>query len=180
MTSANPSPRQFLPLQLTAYVSWLQADRHASAALKQRMTPLEHSPQRDTLLEAPWNGTVTGSSPLGQKHILQQQDNSFHSTSQRNGAFENNWQQLVWIILSNWLIFLDFFFSSKVQFFNDWIPTHLYFSILMGWVQKSQWQNNLKVLTDCTYIHSVGCCCVSTRPLQNMRQTLWRSLASPG
>lgn len=68
----------------------------------------------------------------------------------------------------------------KLQFFNDWIPTHLYFSILMGWVQKSQWQNNLKVLTDCIYIHSVGCCCVSTRPLQNMRQTLWRSLASPG
>lgn len=54
MTSASPSPHQFLPLQLTVYVSLrLQLDHRASAALKQRMTPLEHSPQRDTLLEAP-------------------------------------------------------------------------------------------------------------------------------
>ena len=58
-TSASPSPHQFLPSQQTASVSWFQPDRHAFAALKQRRTPPEHSPQRDTLVEAPWNGTVT-------------------------------------------------------------------------------------------------------------------------
>lgn len=54
MTSANPSPHRFLPLQLTVYASLrLPPGHRASAALKQRTTPLEPSPRRDTLLEAP-------------------------------------------------------------------------------------------------------------------------------
>lgn len=67
-TSANPLPHQFLLSQQTAYVSWLQPSRHAFAALKQKMTPLDHYPQRDTQLEAPWSGKVAVSSPLSHKN----------------------------------------------------------------------------------------------------------------
>lgn len=53
MMSASRLHHQFLHLRLTACVSWLLPDHRASPALKQRMTPLESFPQRDTSLEAP-------------------------------------------------------------------------------------------------------------------------------
>lgn len=77
MTSASPLHHQFPPSQRTACVSWWQPDRLASAVLKQRRIPLEHSPQRDTLLEAPSKGTVTVCSPLIQRNC-NLEVNSFH------------------------------------------------------------------------------------------------------
>lgn len=68
--------------------------------------------------------------------------------SQRNCANENCWQQHLWIIRSNWVIFLethiavDFFQRSVLDAFSTTteIPVT---SIVMGWQQMSQWQNNL-------------------------------------
>lgn len=151
MTSANPSPHRFLPSRQTACVSWLQPSRHASAAPKQKRTSLERSPQRDTLLEAPWNGTVTVSSPLSQTTYFPAWRSTVFTRPilcQRNDPNENCWQQHLWIFLSNWVIFLEI--HTAVHFCQRSVFDALsttneiqVTSTVTRWQQESQEQKNL-------------------------------------
>lgn len=74
------------------------------------MTPLEHYPQRDTLLEAPWNGTDTASSQWWQILFCSLEVNTFHfpflaqMVSLKNLVFLVNFA-------GNTQIAADFFFS---------------------------------------------------------------------
>lgn len=49
-----------------------------------------------------------------------------------------------------------------------------------SWCQSCSNRITLKYELSCATIFFIGCSCVLTQPLQNMRLTLWRSLASPG
>lgn len=49
-----------------------------------------------------------------------------------------------------------------------------------SWCQSCSNRITLKYELNCATIVFIGCSCVLTRPLQNMRLTPWRSLASPG